>query len=188
MEFLAALWMPILVSAVAVFVVSSIVHMALPIHKGDHRTLPDEEGILEAMRKAGVGRGTYMFPGCTSMKQMAEPETVARFQRGPVGFLTVVPNGPHAIGRSLLQWFLLSCGISVLTAYVAFHALPAGAAAGAVLRIAGSVAIAGYALGAIQDSIWKGVPWRITLKFAADGVLYGLATAAVFAWTWPGAA
>ena len=37
---LAALWLPILLSAVIVFVVSSILHMALPFHKNDYRQLP----------------------------------------------------------------------------------------------------------------------------------------------------
>ncbi len=186
MTFLLELWLPILVSAVVVFVLSSIIHMALPVHKGDYGRMPAEEAVLDAMRAAGVPRGTYAFPACTSMKQMAEPETMARFARGPVGFLTVLPNGPHAIGKSLLQWFLLSVAVSVLSAYAAHHALPAGAAASAVLRIAGTVAIAGYALGSVQDSIWKGVPWRITAKFVVDGIVYGLATGATFAWMWPG--
>lgn len=185
MDFLVDLWLPILLSAVGVFIASSVIHMLLPVHRGDYGPVPGEESVLAAMREAGVGPGTYMFPGCTSMKQMAEPEMVARFERGPVGYMTVLPNGPHAIGRSLLQWFLLSLGIGVLAAYVGHHALPPGAAGGAVLRIVGTVAIAGYALGAIQDSIWKGVPWRITMKFVVDGVVYGLVTAGCFAWLWP---
>jgi len=187
MDWLVALWVPIVVSAVAVFVVSSIVHMALPIHKGDHPPFPDGDAILEAMRRAGLRPGTYSFPGCESMKEMGTPETAARYEKGPVGYATVMPNGMPSIGRALLQWFLLSLGIGALTAYAAYHALPAGSPTGAVLRIAGCVAIAGYALGALQDSIWKGVPWRISVKFALDGFVYGLTTAGVFAWLWPAA-
>lgn len=40
---LSALWLPILLSAVIVFVASSIIHMAIPIHKNDYRQLPDED-------------------------------------------------------------------------------------------------------------------------------------------------
>ena len=188
MDWLVALWLPIVVAAVAVFMVSSVVHMVLPIHKGDHPPFPGGDAILEAMRQAGLRPGTYSFPGCNSMKEMGTPETIARYEKGPVGFATVMANGAPAIGKNLLQWFLLSLGIGALTAFASFSALPAGAPTGAVLRIAGSVAIAGYALGALQDSIWKGVPWRISAKFALDGLVYGLTTAATFAWLWPAAA
>lgn len=187
MGFLAVLWLPILVSAVAVFVVSSVIHMVLPIHKGDHPPVPNEEAVLAALREAGVAPGTYALPGCTSMKQMSEPEMIARFEKGPVGYLTIRANGMPAIGPSLVQWFLLSLVIGVLSAYVAHHTVPPGAGAGSVVRVAGSVAIAGYALGAVQDSIWKAVPWRITAKFFLDGVVYGLVTGAVFGWMWPAA-
>ena len=44
---LAALWMPIVLSAVLVFVVSSIVWMALPHHKSDTAGLPDEAPVSD---------------------------------------------------------------------------------------------------------------------------------------------
>jgi hypothetical protein len=185
--FVADLWLPIVLSAVLVFVVSSVVHMVLPVHRKDHARLPGEEGLLAAMRAAGVTPGTYAFPGCTSMKDMASPETVAKYDQGPVGFMTVRPNGPPAIGPALLKWFLLSLLIGLLGAYAGHHALPHGAAGSAVFRIVGTVAVAGYALGAIQDSIWKGMPWRVSAKFVVDGAVYGVVTAATFAWLWPAA-
>ena len=46
---LSVLWLPILVSAVIVFVVSSIIHMASPWHKGDYPKLPNEDKVLEAL-------------------------------------------------------------------------------------------------------------------------------------------
>ncbi len=42
MAFLTELWLPILLSAVFVFIVSSIIHMALPIHKGDYGKLTNQ--------------------------------------------------------------------------------------------------------------------------------------------------
>ena len=47
---LAALWLPILLSAVFVFVASSIMHMLLPYHRSDYSQLPDEDKILAALR------------------------------------------------------------------------------------------------------------------------------------------
>ena len=50
MAFLADLWLPILLSAVFVFVASSVLHMVLPIHKGDYKKPPGEDAVLESMR------------------------------------------------------------------------------------------------------------------------------------------
>ena len=88
---ITALWLPILLSAVIVFVASSIIHMVLPIHKSDYRKLPEEDRVLDAIRAAGVTPGRiYHFP-YTTHKEMKSPEAVERFKRGPVGLLTVIP-------------------------------------------------------------------------------------------------
>ena len=50
---ITALWLPILLSAVIVFVASSIIHMLLPIHKSDYRQLPEEDRVLGTLRAAG---------------------------------------------------------------------------------------------------------------------------------------
>jgi hypothetical protein len=60
MQFLAALWLPILLSAVIVFIVSSIMHMVLPYHKSDYRQLPEEDKILASLRPAGLQKGVYV--------------------------------------------------------------------------------------------------------------------------------
>lgn len=181
------LWLPILLSAVFVFVVSSVIHMALPIHKGDYKKLPGEAKVLDAMRGESVQPGSYMFPCCESMKDMGSPEMIDRLNKGPVGFLTVIPNGPMAMGKSLTQWFLFSLVISVFAAYIGTFSLNAGAEYMTVFRLTGTIAVLGYAISNVTDSIWKGVSWGITAKFFFDGVAYGLVTAGTFAWLWPSA-
>ena len=56
-----------------------------------------------------------------------------------------------------------------------------------VFRVTGTVAILGYALSGVQESIWKGVSWAVTFRFFIDGVIYGLLTAGVFGAMWPAA-
>src|SRR5438874_5028009 len=86
---ITALWLPILLSAVIVFVASSVIHMVLPIHKSDYRKLPDEDRVMDALRSVGVTPGrAYMFPFCTP-KDMKSPAVVEKFKRGPVGLLTI---------------------------------------------------------------------------------------------------
>jgi len=182
---ITALWLPILLSAVIVFVASSIIHMVLPIHKSDYRKLPEEGGVLDALRAAGVTPGpTYHFPH-TTHKEMKSPEVVEKFKRGPVGLLTVIRSGPPAMGKFLGQWFLYCLVISIFTAYLTGRTRAPGTHYLEVFRVAGTTAFLGYAAAQVQDSIWKGQPWGVTLKHVFDGLIYALLTAGTFGWLWP---
>jgi len=181
------LWLPILVSAVLVFVASSILHMVIPLHRSDYTKLPDEDAVLSAMRTASVRPGAYMFPCPASMKDMASPEMTAKYQQGPVGFATVLPNGPPAMAKNLALWFGYCLLVGIFVAYIAGMEVAAGHNYRHVFRFTGTVAILGYAVGSIQDSIWKGQSWTVTAKFLFDGVVYGLVTAGTFGWLWPDA-
>lgn len=183
------LWLPILLSSVFVFVASSIIHMCLPIHKADYRRMPDEAEVLALLRAKRLEPGGYVFPHLGSMKEMGSPEALEKYRQGPVGFLTVVPSGPPAMGKNLLQWFLYSVLIGVIVAHVATLAgLERGASFSAIFHLTATIAILGHAVTSIPDSIWKGQPWTSTCKFIGDGIVYGLIVGATFGWLWPGAA
>jgi hypothetical protein len=187
MEFITSLWLPILLSGVFVFLVSSVLHMLIPVHCKDFQKLVAEDDVRAAMRTAKVEPGEYMFPFPNSMKEMGSPEMLAKYKEGPVGWLTLLPNGPPAIGKSLVQWFLYSLVIGVFVAYVSDLSLEAGAESMMVFRLSGTVAFLAYGIGYVTNSIWKAVAWSTTLKYIFDGLLYALTTAATFAWLWPGA-
>ena len=78
------LWLPILLSAVFVFIASSIIHMVIPIHQSDYQKLPAEEDLREAMRGQGVQPGEYLFPCPASVKDMSSPEHLEKLKQGPV--------------------------------------------------------------------------------------------------------
>ena len=185
MVYLTALWLPILLSAVVVFLASSIMHMVLTYHRSDYKKLPNEEKLLEAMRNEGVVPGGYHFPYCASPKEMGSPEKVEKYTKGPVGILTVIPNGPPAMGKRLAQWFAFCLVISFFVAYLTGRALSAGAEYLAVFRMAGTVGFLGYSAAHAVDSIWKGQSWSTTIKHMFDGLVYGLLTGGVFGWLWP---
>lgn len=189
MDFLANLWLPILLSGVAVFVVSSVIHMLIPVHKNDYSQLPAEDDLMAAMRERGVAPGNYYFPLCRTMKDLSSPGMMEKFEQGPVGFMTVLPSGTPAMGKNLVQWFILSLAIGCFVAYATWLAVGAtGADPRHVFRIASTIAVLGYGVSTFTDSIWKGIKWSTSVKFFFDGLLYGLATGAVFAWLWPEAA
>ncbi len=185
MVYLTSLWLPILLSAVIVFVVSSILHMVLPLHKNDYRKLPDEEKVMDALRAAGVVPGpAYHFPHC-SHKEMNTPEMQEKFKKGPVGLLTMFPSGPPAMGKYLGMWFLFCLIVGVFTAYLTGRTVAFGTPYLLVFRVAGTVAFMGYGLGHFVDSVWKGQTWGVTFKHMFDGLIYALLTAGTFGWLWP---
>ena len=84
-----------------------------------------------------------------------------------------------------MSWFLYSVVVGLFAAYIAGHALPAGASFRQVLRFAGVTAFVGYALALWQMSIWYGRAWLATIKATIDSVIYALVTAAILGWMWP---
>jgi hypothetical protein len=182
---LTSLWIPILVSAVIVFVASSIIHMALRYHRSDMRKMPAETEVMEALRRFNLAPGDYMLPRAEGPEGMKSPEFRDKMTKGPVAFMTVVKSGPPAMGASLLQWFFHSLLVGIFAGYVAGRALPPGALYLDVFRFAGTTAFAGYSLALLHDSIWYHRAWSTTLKFMFDGLIYGLLTAGVFGWLWP---
>lgn len=183
---LTALWLPIVLSAVLVFVVSSILHMVLKYHAGDFSALPDEEKTLESLRAANVPPGDYTFPYCASMKEVGSPEGKARFERGPVGMVTLLANGPVAMGKNLIQWFLFCLAMSVLVAYLTGLTVAPGAEYMHTFRVASVAAFLAYAGAQPMDSIWMSRRWSTTWKNVLDGFIYSLVTAGAFAGFYPG--
>jgi hypothetical protein len=181
---LGALWMPILLAAVIVFVASSIMHMVLPYHRSDYRKLPEEEKILGVLRAAGLTRGLYHFP-YTTHKEMKSPEVQEKFKQGPVGFVTVMPSGPVNMGKFLGLWFAFCVVVGIFVAYLAAHTVAHGAPYRHVFRVVGTAAFLAYGVGILSNGIWKGVPWSMVMKEAVDGLVYALLTAGTFGWLWP---
>src|SRR5207253_11043406 len=141
---LIALWLPILLSAVIVFFASFIIHMVLAYHKTDYRKLPDEDRVTDALRSAGVTRGpAYFFP-YFSFKEMKSPPVIEKMKRGPVGLLTVLPSGPPAMGKYMVQWFLYCLVISIFVAYLSSLTLVPWSAFVPVFRVVGTAASLGY--------------------------------------------
>jgi len=160
-----SLWLPILLAAVLVFVVSSIIHMFLSYHRSDVRTLADEDGVMNALRPFNIPPGDYVIPHAGSTEAMKSPEFAEKCTKGPVAYMTVLPNGLPQMGAS--------------------RALGPGAHYLDVFRFVGTVAFVGYGLALMQNSIWYKRNWGATLKSLFDALVYGLVTAGTFGWLWP---
>lgn len=174
------LWMPIVVSAVVVWITSAIVWMALPHHKKDIKTLPDADTIPNLTRD--LKPGVYLWPNC---EQNSE-EFKKRFNEGPWGSMTVLPGKPNML-RNMAGVFLVYVVIGVFVAYVTGLAREPGAEFLEVFRVAGAVALASYCLGWMPNALFFGKPGRFWLTDLADCVVYALITGVVFALLWPDA-
>jgi len=182
---LGALWLPILLSAVLVFIASSIIHMALKYHNRDYTRLPNEDAVRAAIRAGNPEPKQYIIPYAMGMKEMESAEMKQKWVEGPVGVLNLKRPGPYAMGPNLVQWFVFTLVVSFFVAYVASHTIPAGAEYLAVFRVVGAVAFLAYAAGQFPAAIWMGKPWVVATKEAFDGLVYGLVTAGTFGWLWP---
>ena len=185
MVHIMSLWLPILLSAVAVFLTSFLVHMVLRYHSSDYRKMPQEIEVLDALRKFNIPPGDYHFPHPGTMAGMKAPEFIERRTKGPVGMVTFFKPGPPGMGAELFQWFLYSLLVGVFAAYIAGRALTPGAPYLSVFRFAGTTAFLAYSMALLQNSIWYKRAWSSTLKTMFDGLLYGLVTGGVFGWLWP---
>lgn len=183
---LYTLWLPILVSAVIVYIISTIIHMALPgWHKNDFLKLPDEDKAMDALRPFAIAPGDYGMPKPESMQDMKSPAYQQKRTRGPVIIMTVLPSGPATMGKSLALWFVFCVVVSFFAAYVAGSALPPGTHYPKVFQLVGTTAFIGYALAIWPFSIWYGRKWSTTVRSTIDGFVYALFTAGTFGWLWP---
>jgi hypothetical protein len=184
MSFIATLWLPILVSAVLVFIASAIIHMGPFWHRSEFPAPPDQDRLQDALRPFGLAPGEYMLPRPADMKDCNKPEFVEKLTRGPVAILTIVPNGRMSMGKPLSQWFVYVLFVSAFAAYLAHATLAADAPYLQVFRVAGTVAFVAYAVGLWQNSIWFHRPWTNTIKHTVDGLIYGCLTGGAFGWLW----
>jgi len=184
MTSLASLWLPILLSAVFVFVMSSLLHMVLPWHRTDYSKVPNEDAVAAALRGFSIPPGDYMMPRPNTRAEMASPEFAEKVKKGPMVVMTVMPAGMNMAGN-LAQWFGFLVVVSVFAAYITSRTVGAGAGSMRVVQLAAATAFVAYGIGLWPMSIWYRRSWGTTLKSTVDGLIYGLITGATLAWLWP---
>lgn len=179
---LTALWLPILVAAVIVFIAGAVINIVLPYHRTDVARLPDEDAVRDAAQ--GLARNQYRFPYATPA-EMKDPAYQEKLNAGPVGILIVGPPG-NTMPKQLALHFVYVLVISLIAGYMGTAAaLPEGEAYLEIFQVVGTAAFLGYSGALFLNSNWYHMPWSVTLKHGFDGLIYALLTAGVFGWLWP---
>lgn len=174
------LWMPIVVSAVFVWVFSALVWMVFPWHKSDFSKTTDEEAVRSSLK--GLLPGYYNVPHVIDQNALKDPEVRRKFDEGPLAFITIVPSGLPNMAKNMVLSFAYYLLVGIICAYVVTRTSGADASYLQVFRITGTVAFVSYGFAYFQDSIWFGRPWSISAKSMLDAFLYALLTGGVFGW------
>ena len=182
---LSALWLPILLSAVIVFAVSSVIHMFTPWHKGDYGKVPNEDRVMDTLRGFNIPPGDYAMPRPSGMDEMRTPAFVEKMKKGPVMIMTVLPGGSAGMGKPLAYWFVFSIVVGIFAAYVAGTVLARGTDYLRVFQVVGTTAFIAYSLAIWPMKIWYGRSLGTTVRSTIDGLIYGMLTAGTFGWLWP---
>ena len=186
MDMLVQLWLPTLLSAVAVWILAAMAWTVLPHHRGDSSKLPNEDGVLATLRGMNIPSGNYQFPRCEH-GQHNDPEMKKKWEAGPTGMLSVWPAN-ISMGKCMGLSFLVYLAVSVMVAYLGAMTLPAGASFLKVFQVMGTAGVLGYGFAHLPGGIWFQAYPRAMLMNVIDGVVFGLATGAIFAALWPAAA
>lgn len=185
MEILGHLWLPIVLSAVFVFIASSLINMLLKFwHVPDYHGFSNEDEVRAALRKGMGEPGMYNVPFCTP-ERMKDPAMKQKLIEGPLAMVALKPGAPMNIGKSLGQWFVFCLGVSFVCACLGSAVLARGASSHLVFHTFALAGLLGHASGAFPDAIWWGHQWRSSFKYLIDGVVYALIIGGTFALLWP---
>ena len=180
-----SLWLPILATAVFIFIASSLIHMVFKWHNSDYKKLSNEDEVRATIRSGSPAPGQYVVPHCTDMKDMGGAEMQKKFIEGPVAFLTVRKNGAPTMGTALTLWFIYSLLVAAAAACIASGTFSLKADPRQAGQLVGVLSFMTYVGGSIQMGIWMGKPWGSVAKDALDGFIYAVISALTFMWLWP---
>ena len=180
-----SLLLPVVVAAAVVFVLSSIVHMAMPWHKSDYGNVPSDDAAMAAIRSLSLAPGDYAVPNPRLPGGGKNPDFISNFERGPSFHMTVMDPARMNMGKYMGTWFLFNLLVSAIAGWVTGSIVAPGGDAHAAFHFSAIVTACSYGLGAWPLSIWYHRKWSTAFKGTFDAFLYGLATGAVFMWMWP---
>jgi hypothetical protein len=178
---LAGLWLPVVLSAVALFFASFLSWMVVRLHKNDWSKLPDEDAFRNTVRPLALRPGNYMFPYAGGGEEMQSAAFQQKLQEGPNGMMTIFSN--VGMGAKLGMTFLYFLIVSFCLAYLGTMGVPPGTRFLDVFRFFATAGILTFLSAMVPHRIW--FDCRIT-GHVIESVAYALIVGVLFAAFWPG--
>jgi hypothetical protein len=186
MHTLLSLWLPILLSAVVVFFISSLIHMVFKWHAADYHAFANEDDVRAAIRAGNPTPGRYVVPYCGDMKAMADEGMQRKYREGPIAHVVIGPNGIPNMGKYLGTWFVWTLIIAAVAGCLAGHAFAPGPIhARSAAKLVAAITFIAHGFGSVTESIWMMRRWSETARHLLDAALYAAGSGAVFLWLWP---
>ena len=179
------LWLPILATAILIFVASHLIHIVFKWHNSDYKKFANEDAVRDAIRAGSPLPGQYVLPHCLDMKEMQGEAMMKKYVDGPIAFVTVRKSGPPTMSAALTFWFLFSLVIAAIAACLALSAYGLKGDAHDAGHLVGMISLLAYGGGSVLQGIWMGKPWASVAKEVFDGVIYATISALSFMWLWP---
>lgn len=177
---LANLWLPIILSGVALFFASFLSWMILQLHKQDWRKLPNEEAFRDAVRPLNVPSGIYMFPYADCNADMQTEAFQNKWKDGPCGTLTIFQN--VSMGAKLGMTFVYFLVNSLCLAYLGTMGVTPGSEFLHVFRFFATAGFLVFLSGMVPQRIW--FDCRIT-GHIIESTAYAVIVGVLFAVFWP---
>lgn len=184
MDLLIQLWLPILLSAVAVWIASAVIWMVMPHHRNDFKKLPDEDALIRALKGLGIPPATYSFPHCGKHSDSRDPEFMRKWKEGPAGMLTIM-KCDGGMAKSMILTFLVQLIASFLLAYLSTTALDRGIPFIHVFRFFATAGMLTWCFASLPNQIWFGANRSAIVACIIDGIAYAAITGVIFAAFWP---
>ncbi len=176
------LWLPILLSSVAIFFGSFLSWMVLQLHKKDWQRLPQQEELMSALRRINAPLGNFMFPSCDTPQERESEEFQKLWKGGPRGVLTLFPE--VNMGQNLGLTMLLFLVVNFTLGYLGSMAFKPGTDFLTIFRFFATASLLMYLTGVLQHSIW--FRCRV-VGHVVESVAYALIAGLIFASLWPAA-
>ncbi len=176
------LWLPILLSGVAIFFASFLSWMVLQLHEQDWQRLKREDEFLAGVRGINPPNGSFMFPRCEHPKDMQSEEFQKKWKDGPRGIVTFFPE--TNMGTNLALTMLLFIAVNFTLAYLGTIAFRRGEEFITIFRFFATASLLVYLTGILQHAIWFKA--RV-VGHIIESIAYALIAGAIFAALWPAA-
>jgi hypothetical protein len=172
-----------IVGGIAMFIWTSIAHVALPLGQVGFSQIPNEKPVLSAMQESiGSRSGLYFFPWTDMKSSDAMAQVEAKMKVSPSGLLVYHPPGASGMTvQMLVIEFVKEAFVSLIAAFLLAQTVLASYAARS-----GFVALTGLAAGLTTNVSywnWYGFPADYTIAYAGTDIIgyivAGLAIAAI---------